>query len=336
MVGGVVQDRRGLRPAPGGPLLRREPDGGEHRAGRRGSRFRVAQVHRPDLRHMSGCCRAIFRMVPGGTWSCSKCGSPFAGEKLVSRATVNRLFWAMAAFGVWSIERRYHLSNPWSVVSFAEDALPPPSVTEQDLAAVFKALEHRGQSTFPWRALFEFARETGLRRSELGRLARVDIEEGERRAWVVSSHRRGQNKGRRLRSVALTSRALAILHELPEREDGLVCGRIPDKRRAFASGGTGRGPRARVAPPHAPHGRDRDRPCGRVARSIDGVRRLEPPPRMAQRCSQSPATRDRRLEGGGPGHAQSPAAPEKETGGRDLSQPPVSAVDPTRIELVTS
>ncbi|HET6437023.1 MAG TPA: hypothetical protein VFG59_03100 [Anaeromyxobacter sp.] len=72
-------------------------------------------------------------------------------------------------------------------------------------------------------------------------------------------------------------------------------------------------------------------------------------PRMAQRYSHSDHRRQleiaRRREEARDEAARRDAAqaamnpsprPEKETGGRDLSQPPVSTVDPTRIELVTS
>ena len=67
-------------------------------------------------------------------------------------------------------------------------------------------------------------------------------------------------------------------------------------------------------------------------------------PRMAQRYSHSDHRRQleiaRRREEARRDAAQAAMnpspRPEKETGGRDLSQPPVSTVDPTRIELVTS
>ncbi len=49
----------------------------------------------------------------------------------------------------------------------------------------------------------------------------------------MSSHRRGLNKGRTTREVALNGRALEVLELLPKRKDGLVFGPIPDARRAF-------------------------------------------------------------------------------------------------------
>jgi integrase len=201
------------------------------------ARFRVAQLARPNLRFRPRCCpKAGWTLGTVGAWVCNRCSAPFQEDgKRVSPATVNRLFWAMASFGGWCVKRRYHLENPWSIESLAEDDLPPPTVTEEELARIFAGLENRPQATFPWRALFEFARETGLRRSELARLARRDINETERRADVVSSHARGLTKSGKRRTVALTRRALEILAALPERKDGLVFGRIPDPRRAFAA-----------------------------------------------------------------------------------------------------
>lgn len=198
------------------------------------ARFRAAQVGRPDLRVRSSCCRKLYVLGTAGAWVCSSC-SIVAGDdvKRISPTSVNRLLWAMAAFGSWCIERRYHLTNPWSQPSFAENGEEPPPVGEEELARIFEALERRQQATFPWRALFELARETGLRRGELARLARRDIHKADRRAYVVSSHARGHNKARKTREVALTKRALELLEQLPKRKDGLVFGPIPDARRAF-------------------------------------------------------------------------------------------------------
>lgn len=215
------------------------------------ARFRAAQVGRPDLRVRCPACepkpkqkRPGFVLSSAGAWVCEACAKP-AGEevKRVSPTSVNRLFWAMAAFGTWCVERKYHLANPWSQPSFAEGAEPPPPITEDDLERVFAALEDpRGplpshgarKNRFPWRALFEFARETGMRKGELARLARRDIHKEDRRAYVVSSHGRGLTKAKVTREVALTRRALEILEELEERKDGLVFGPVPDPRRAFA------------------------------------------------------------------------------------------------------
>jgi integrase len=167
-------------------------------------------------------------------------GRPGRGGKPVKAATVNRLTWALAAFGGWCVERKYSLENPWAKhESFPEDQVPPPVVEGKVFEALLAALENRPQSRFPWRALFEFAHETALRKSELGRLVRTDIDRAERRGWVVSSSARGHNKARRLRSIALSRRALEILDALPSRSDGLVFGPIPDPRRAFAAAAKG-------------------------------------------------------------------------------------------------
>jgi len=198
------------------------------------ARFRAGQVARPDLRCRSRCCRRQF--VPGkaAAWVCESCSAPAGDDvKRIEPTTVNRLLWAMGAFGSWCVERRYHLENPWSQPSFAENGEQPPPIGEEELARIFAALESRPRSRFPWRQLFEFARETGLRRGELARLARRDLHEADRLAYVVSSNRRGLNKARKTREVALTRRALEIVRALPRRMDGLVFGPIPDARRAF-------------------------------------------------------------------------------------------------------
>ena len=208
------------------------------------ARFRASQVARPDLRCRSKCCKRPFALSTTGAWVCERCSAP-AGDsvKRIQPTTVNRLLWAMGAFGQWCLAegRRYHLSNPWSQPSFAENQEEPPPISEEDLERIFAALEARRQATFPWRALFEFARETGLRRGELERLARRDVHPADRLAYVVSSHRRGLNKGRKKREVALTRRALAILDALPKRPDGRVFGPIPDARRAFKAAARGAG-----------------------------------------------------------------------------------------------
>ncbi len=56
----------------------------------------------------------------------SEIGRPKRDGARVSTATVNRMMWALAAFGAWSLERKYHLGNPWSGHdNLPEDALPP-------------------------------------------------------------------------------------------------------------------------------------------------------------------------------------------------------------------
>jgi integrase len=162
-------------------------------------------------------------------------GRPGRGGRPVKPATVNRLMWAMGAFGSWCVERRYHTENPWARHdSLPEDQLPPPSVDLDTLAKVLDAVEADPQVRFPWRRLFLIASETGLRKGELGRLRWEDVDFAERRAWVISSHARGHNKAKRLRSAALSIAATATLGAMVQREDGFVFGRIPDPRRAFA------------------------------------------------------------------------------------------------------
>lgn len=165
------------------------------------ARFRVSQIGRPSLRGKGG--------------------------KPISPSTVNRLMWALAAFGGWCVARHYHTANPWRAVSLPETQLPVPGVEVEQLATVLAAVRPR------WRALVAFAVETGLRRSELSRLRWEDIDTGAREAWVVSSHARGLNKGRRLRASPLSREALAILEALPRRPDGYVFGKVGDPRRSF-------------------------------------------------------------------------------------------------------
>ena len=149
-------------------------------------------------------------------------------ERQVSPSTVNRLFWALAAFGAWCVERGYHTENPWSLESLPESQLPVPVVEGAQLARVLIALPAR------LRPLVEFAGETGMRKGELGRLAWGDVELHERRAWVVSAHGRGLTKSRRTRGVPLSRRAVEILAAVPEaKRTGLVFGLVGDPRRAF-------------------------------------------------------------------------------------------------------
>lgn len=147
------------------------------------------------------------------------------GGRTVSPSTVNRTFWMLAAFGVWCVERKYHLSNPWSVPSLPETQTPPPAVDDATLARVLMALSAR------WRPVVEFAAETGMRKGELSRLRWDDLAGDV--AWVVSSHKRGLTKARKTRPVPLSRRALAVLGALPRRPDGLVFGPVGDPRRAF-------------------------------------------------------------------------------------------------------
>lgn len=172
----------------------------------------------------------------------------------ISDATVNRLMAALAAWGAWCLTsgRGYHLENPWAKHQpLPEDQAPVPVLEDEQLAKVLASLEDptgplpshgRRKYRAPWRAIVEFARETGLRRGELGKIARADVQ-GET-LWLVSTKKRGRTKSRKMRAVVLSPLALDILAKLPKREDGLVFGPIPDARRAFraaaAAGGLDR------------------------------------------------------------------------------------------------
>lgn len=151
-----------------------------------------------------------------------------AGSRKVSPSSVNRLFWALGAFGTWCVERHYHLLNPWRVESLAETQSPPPAVDDATLARVLMSLSAR------WRPVVEFAAETGLRKGELGRLRWEDIDLPDRVLWVVSSNTRGLTKSRKTRPVPISERAAAVLESLPKRPDGAVFGPVGDPRRAFA------------------------------------------------------------------------------------------------------
>jgi integrase len=170
-------------------------------------------------------------------------GRPKRGGGFVSDATVNRMMAALAAFGEWcTVEgRQYHTSNPWAGhAPLAEDELPVPDLEADQVERVLAALEQPGgkleahgrrRYRYPWRAIVEFARETGLRKSELSRARRDDIRDGV--LFVASSRARGRTKSRKMRAVPLSRRAREILEALPRRADGLIFGRIGDPRAAF-------------------------------------------------------------------------------------------------------
>ena len=184
----------------------------------------------------------LFRSVE--RFRSSEIGRPVRGGAPASNASVNRLMAALAAFGAWCMVegRQYHTSNPWAGHEpLPEDDLPIPEVSRAQLDRLLAALEgpdpdalpQHGARPFraPWRKIAEFARETGLRRGELGRIHRDDIRD--RTLFVVSSRARGRTKSRKLRPIPLSSSAIAIAEDLPRRRDGLLFGPIPDPRRAF-------------------------------------------------------------------------------------------------------
>jgi integrase len=155
-------------------------------------------------------------------------------KRKTSNATVNRLMAAFAAFGAWCLVdgRLYHTANPWAKHEpLPEDELPVPDVDDAQVELVLATLDNRKRFRIAWRPIVEFALETGLRKSELGRLRREDVRG--RVLFVVSSHARGRTKNRKLRPVPLSLRAVAILEALPKRVDGAIFGKVGDPRRAF-------------------------------------------------------------------------------------------------------
>lgn len=169
-------------------------------------------------------------------------GRPKRGGAPVSDATINRMMAALAAFGEWCLVegRSYHTTNPWAEHdALPEDEIPVPALEEEQIDRVLAALDQpatlpshgRRRYSIPWRLVVEFARETGLRRGEIGRVHRDDIRAGT--LYVVSSRRRGRTKSRKMRPIPLSPRALAIVDAMPRRQDGLLFGPLPDPRSAF-------------------------------------------------------------------------------------------------------
>jgi integrase len=207
--------------------------------------FRATEIGRP--KRLTRCCKAAWTRAAEG-WACAVCLTPAPeGAPVIGDATVNRLLAAMAAFGAWCLVegRAYHTTNPWAKhAPLAEDQVPVPELEGEQLERVLRALDgpdgplpsHGAREfRFPWRALVEFARETGLRKGELGRLRREDIRKADRVAFITSTKKRGRTKSRKMRPVVLSTRALELLDQVPHRLDGLVFGPVPDARRAFAT-----------------------------------------------------------------------------------------------------
>lgn len=202
--------------------------------------FRAQEIGRPA--RLTRCCSRPWAAAPGG-WACAGCGAPAAADaKPISDATVNRLMAAMAAFGEWCLVegRGYHTSNPWAKHEpLAEDELAVPDLEDEQLERVLQALDEptvlpshgRRKYRYPWRAIVEFARETGLRKGELSRARRDGVRDGV--LFVESSKARGRNKARRLRAIPLSTRALEVLEQVPRRPDGRIFGPIGDPRAAF-------------------------------------------------------------------------------------------------------
>jgi integrase len=202
--------------------------------------FRAQEIGRPA--RLSRCCAKPWALTPSG-WACAVCASPAPPDaKRIGDATVNRLMAAMAAFGEWCLVdgRGYHTANPWARhAPLAEDELAVPDLEDEQLEQVLAALDEpatlpshgRRKYSYPWRAIVELARETGLRKGELGRARHDDVRDGV--LFVTSSRARGRTKSRKMRAVPLSSRAAEILETLPRRKDGLIFGRIGDPRAAF-------------------------------------------------------------------------------------------------------
>lgn len=259
-------------------------------------------------------------------------GRPKRDGTPVGDATVNRMMAALAAFGQWCLVegRGYHTGNPWAKhAPLPEDQLPVPVLEAEQLDAVLAALEDpagplpshgRRRNRAPWRAIVEVARETGLRRGELGRVRRDDIRDGV--LFVVSSRSRGRTKSRKMRAIPLSQRAVELLASLPKRADGLVFGRIPDGRRAFARAASAAG-LERVWMHLFRHlfaSRLAERGAGRAdLREAGGWSSS----RMADRYTHARMERLRELIDPKPGHARGTPADEKRTGGSESPEPPV-------------
>jgi integrase len=248
-------------------------------------------------------------------------GRPKRDGTPVGDATVNRMMAALAAFGQWCLVegRSYHTGNPWAKhAPLPEDQLPVPTLEAEQLDLVLAALEDpvgplpshgRRKNRAPWRTIVELARETGLRRGELGRIRWDDIRRGA--LVVVSSKARGRTKSRRMRTIPLSARAVELLAALPRRPDGFVFGRIPDGRRAFARAAKAAGLERTWLHlfRHLFASRLAERGAGRAdLREAGGWSSS----RMADRYTHARLERLRELVEGDKGHAR---RTEKETGG---------------------
>lgn len=169
-------------------------------------------------------------------------GRPKRNGQPVSDATVNRMMAGLSAFGEWCMVegRQYHTANPWAEhEALPEDEMPVPALEEEQIDRILAFLDQpstlpshgRRRYSIPWRLVVEFARETGLRRGDLGRIGHTDIRD--RTLYVVSTRKRGRTKGRKMHAIPLSARALAVVEAMPARSDGLLFGPLPDPRSAF-------------------------------------------------------------------------------------------------------
>ena len=148
--------------------------------------------------------------------------------KVVGSATVNRTMAALATFGTWCEERHYVIANSACPNPFTkhkpldEPELAVTDPAEEQVATFLSALGER------WVAASVILADTGLRKSELERLERRNLNLEDGKATVTNTKNR-----KKARTVFLTPRAIAALRRLPERLDGLVFGPLGDQRRAF-------------------------------------------------------------------------------------------------------
>ena len=126
------------------------------------------------------------------------------GEPLSFRSQSQRLL-AVRAFYKWAARQRHVLHNPASEIELpkAERRLPRPALTAAEAELVLAQPDLDDLAGLRDRAILEVFYSTGIRRSELARLAVTDIDH-ERATLLVR-----QGKGRKDRLIPAGDRALA-------------------------------------------------------------------------------------------------------------------------------
>lgn len=163
--------------------------------------------------------------------------------KRVAPATVNRLMAALATFGQWASnpERGYALTNPFQKhPPLPEGQKPLPVPTPEELTAYLQALPELSRplkTRYRIRDIVTFAVDTGLRKSEIGRIRWEDVDLRSRTLRTVSYRTVGMTKSKRPRPVALPMRAVEILKRTPKRPDGFVFGPVGDFRTSLRKAG---------------------------------------------------------------------------------------------------
>jgi integrase len=144
----------------------------------------------------------------------------------VKPPTVNRLTACGGKFFKWAMKRGYALENPFAGHSkFAEEPAEPPTIDDELLARWLAAIAHP-----VLRRAATVAADTGLRRSEIERLAKKDLKSSGL-LWIASSYDRGHNKTNNARYIPLTPRALAALQDQSEvSRSALIFGPLPEYR----------------------------------------------------------------------------------------------------------